>query len=203
MMICFRYLHFPVVLSLLLLFSLPNAFADNDKEEDNTLEHKWFLTVYGGLHAQKTLGGLLTFQATFPDDTYIAVAALGREFWRYKQLSLEVEGQVGKYFGQEHQWQLNALLVARWHLFPWNKYIATTLAVGDGISYNTEISKVEEADDEDAGLWLNYLMFELTLGLPKYRQWDVVVRIHHRSEVFGLIGAGGSNFLTAGIKYSF
>jgi hypothetical protein len=57
MMICFRYLHFPVVLSLLLLFSLPNAFADKDKDEDNTLERKWFLTVYGGLHAQKTLGG--------------------------------------------------------------------------------------------------------------------------------------------------
>ncbi len=80
---------FPRGFELLLLFSLPNAFADNDKEEDNTLERKWFLTVYGGLHAQKTLGGLLTFQATFPDDTYIAVAALGREFWRYKQLSLE------------------------------------------------------------------------------------------------------------------
>jgi len=203
MMICFRYLHFPVVLSLLLLFSLPNAFADNNKEEDNTLERKWFLTVYGGLHAQKTLGGLLTFQATFPDDTYIAVVALGREFWRYKQLSLEVEGQVGKYFGQEHQWQFNGLLVARWHLFPWNKYIDTTLAVGDGISYNTEISKVEKEDDEDAGMVLNYLMFELTLGLPKYRQWDVVVRIHHRSSIYGMAGAAGSNFLTAGIKYSF
>ncbi len=202
-MICFRYLHFPVVLSLLLLFSLSNAFADNDKDEDNTLERKWFLTVYGGLHAQKTLGGLLTFQATFPDDTYIAVAALGREFWRYKQLSLEVEGQVGKYFGQEHQWQFNGLLIARWHWFPWNKYIDTTLAVGDGISYNTEISKIEKEDDEDAGLVLNYLMFELTLGLPKYRQWDVVVRIHHRSSIYGVAGAGGSNFLTAGIKYSF
>jgi len=49
---------FPRGFELLLLFSLPNAFADNDKEEDNTLERKWFLTVYGGLHAQKTLGGL-------------------------------------------------------------------------------------------------------------------------------------------------
>jgi len=56
-MICFRYLRFPVVLSLLLLFSLPNAFADNDKDEDNTLDRKWFLTVYGGVSAQKTLGG--------------------------------------------------------------------------------------------------------------------------------------------------
>ena len=75
--------------------------------------------------------------------------------------------------------------------------------MGDGISYNTEISKVEKEDDEDAGMVLNYLMFELTLGLPKYRQWDVVVRIHHRSSIYGMAGAAGSNFLTAGIKYSF
>jgi hypothetical protein len=43
-MICFRYLRFPVILSLLLFFSLPNAFADNDTEEDNALERKWYLT---------------------------------------------------------------------------------------------------------------------------------------------------------------
>ena len=149
------------------------------------------------------MGDLIVSQATFPDDTYIVVAALEREFWRYKQFSLEVEGQVGKSFGQEHQWQLNGLIIVRWHWFPWNKYIDTTLAVGDGISYNTEISKTEKEDDEDAGLWLNYLMFELTLGLSKYPQWDVVVRTYHRSSIYGLVGAGGSNFLTAGIKYSF
>ena len=155
------------------------------------------------LLARPLIDDTIVSQATFPDGTCTAVAALGREFWRYKQLRLEVEGQVGKYFGQEHQWQLNGLLIAHWHWFPWNKYIDTTLAVGDGISYNTEISKIEKEDDEDAGLWLNYLMFELTSGLPKYPQWDVVVRIHHRSSIYGLAGAGGSNFLTAGIKYSF
>ena len=38
----------------------------------------------------------------FEDDTYKAVAALAREFYCYENwISFEVEGQVGKYFGNE------------------------------------------------------------------------------------------------------
>jgi hypothetical protein len=62
---------------------------------------------------------------------------------------------------------------------------------------------VEEENDEDAQQALNYLLFEVALGLPEYPKWDLVFRIHHRSEVFGLYGAGGSNFVGAGIKFSF
>ena len=69
--------------------------------------------------------------------------------------------------------------------------------------YNTHTSDVEKDDDEDAGRWLNYLMFEVTLGLPKYPRWDFVYRIHHRSSIRGLIGEGASNFVTAGFKYAF
>ena len=79
----------------------------------------------------------------------------------------------------------------------------TSFAVGDGLSYNTHTSDVEKDDDEDAGRWLNYLMFEVTLGLPKYPRWDFVYRIHHRSSIRGQIGEGASNFVTAGFKYAF
>jgi hypothetical protein len=75
--------------------------------------------------------------------------------------------------------------------------------VGDGLSYNTETSEVELDDDEDAGRWLNYLMFELTLGLPAYPRWDFVYRVHHRSGVRGLVGYGGSNYPSIGFKYAF
>jgi hypothetical protein len=37
-------------------FFITECIHRKDKDEDNTLERKWFLTVYGGLHAQKTLG---------------------------------------------------------------------------------------------------------------------------------------------------
>jgi hypothetical protein len=81
--------------------------------------------------------------------------------------------------------------------------VDTSFAVGDGLSYYTEVSKVEKEDDQDAQKSLNYLLFELALGLPRYQQWDLVVRIHHRSSIFGLYGAGGSNYVCGGIKFSF
>jgi hypothetical protein len=199
----FRYLFFPVVLSLLLFFALSQAAADDDKTDD-VQPYKWFFTLYGGAFTDSDLEDDLTFNWDFGDHTYIIVGALARELWRYEDfISFEVEGQLGKYFGQEHQGQINGLIIARWLKFPWDQYVDTSFAVGDGLSYNTETSKVEEEDDEDAGKWLSYLMFELTLGLPKYPRWNFVYRIHHRSSIRGRIGAGASNFVALGIKYSF
>ena len=191
------------VFALLLCFG-SGARADEDKNEDDKKRHKWFLTVYGGAHAQDDIADVFAFKAKFEDNDYIAVAALAREFWHYeKYISFEVEGQIGKHFNNDTFWEFNGLIIGRWHAFPWNKYVDTSFAVGDGFSYYTEISKVEEDDDDDAQKTLNYLMFELALGLPQYPRWDMVVRIHHRSSIFGLYGAGGSNYVCGGIKFSF
>jgi len=180
------------------------ARADDDQNKDDIKRHKWFLTIYGGAHAQDTIEDAFTFNAKFEDNDYIAVAALAREFWHYQDyISFEAEGQIGKHFNNDTFWEFNGLIIGRWHVFPWNKYVDTSLAVGDGLSCYTEISKVEKEDDEDAQKTLNYLLFELALGLPQYPRWDLVVRIHHRSSVFGLYGAGGSNYVTGGIKRSF
>lgn len=203
-MIFFRFLRFFPVLSLVLLFSLTEAFAESDIDVDCAEQYKWFLTVYGGPHAQPDFYHVLRFDMSFEDDTYIAVAALARELWRYKDwVSFEAEGQVGKHFGGEHQGQLTGLIIGRWHWFPWDKYIDTSLALGDGVSWNTKISKIEKEDNDDAIRWLNYLLVEVTFGLPQYPRWDLVYRIHHRSSNSGLIGAGGSNYVTGGIKFSF
>ena len=201
-MIRFRWLLLLIV-ALLLGFG-SGARADDDQNKDHIKRHKWFLTVYGGAHAQDTIEDVFTFNAKFEDNDYIAVAALAREFWHYQDyISFEAEGQIGKHFNNDTFWEFNGLIIGRWHAFPWNKYVDTSLAVGDGLSCYTEISKVEKDDDDDAQKTLNYLLFELALGLPQYPRWDLVVRIHHRSSVFGLYGAGGSNYVTGGIKFSF
>jgi len=38
--------------------------------------------------------------------------------------------------------------------------------ISDGLFYNAETSEVEKEDDEDAGKWFNYRMFEFALRLP-------------------------------------
>jgi len=197
-----RYLKVLVV--LLIVFPVLIATAYCTEQEPSGGNYKWFLTIYGGISAQNDIGDVFTLQATFPDDVYIGVVALARELWSYKHLlSIEAEGQVGKYFGDEHQGQFNGLFIGRWNRFPWNNYLDTSLAVGEGLSYNTEVSDVEEKDDEDATKLLNYLLFELTLGLPSQPRWNFVMRVHHRSSIKGVIGAAGSNFVCAGIKIKF
>ena len=183
---------------------LLNALADDSVNQNDIPRYKWFLTAYAGAHAQDDINDVFTFQPKFEDNAYIGVVALARELWHYKKyFSLELEGQVGKHFNKDTHWEFVGVLIGRWHYFPWNKYVDTSFAVGDGISYYTEVSEVEIEDDEDAQRTLNYLLFELALGLPAYPKWDLVFRIHHRSSVFGLVGAAGSNFVCGGIKYSF
>jgi len=199
-----RYQWFLLFIFTLLIGLGSNARADEDLNEDDKKRPKWFLTVYGGAHAQDDIEDVFSFRAKFEDNDYIAVAALAREFWHYKNfISFEVEGQIGKHFNNDTFWEFNGLIIGRWHAFPWDKYVDTSFAVGDGLSYYTEVSKVEKEDDEDAQKTLNYLMFELALGLPQYPRWGLVVRIHHRSSIFGLYGAGGSNYVCGGIKFSF
>jgi hypothetical protein len=192
---------------VLLLFGLglgTEALADRGEGSASVTKRRWFLTVYGGPHAQKTLADVLSFQASFPDDTYVGVVSLGRELWRHKAwVGIEAEGQIGKHFGNMDHWEFNGLLALRWHPFFWDKYVDTSFAVGNGLSYATQVPEIESEDDENAGRLLYYLLFELTFGLPQSPQWDLALRIHHRSDVYGLFNGGGSNFVCGGIKYSF
>lgn len=163
----------------------------------------WAVTLYGGVFMNKTLGEMFSFQFD-PQDSYIGVLAVSREIATLtKHIRFELEGQVAKNFGEQNNWELNALVVGRWVTFPWNDYVYTTFALGDGISYATSVPKLEKELEGTSEQLLNYLMFELTLSPPQHPAWAFVMRVHHRSALFGLYGHGGSNVLAAGIKYRF
>jgi len=203
-LILFRIRWLPAVILTFLVLTISDAWAQDKKVEPEAERYKWFLTAYAGAHAQDDFQDVITFQPTFEDNAYVGVVALAREIWHYKHyLSFELEGQIGKHFNADTHWEFVGLIIGRWHHFPWDQYIDTSLAIGDGFSYYTDVSNVETEDDEDAKRALNYLLVEVALGLPKYPRWDLVFRIHHRSSVFGLVGAGGSNFVCAGIKFGF
>jgi len=193
-------------LFLILLFSVTDVSADSGEGEYSPKDFKWGLSVYGGILFQDSLDEITKGTPKIREHSYILAVALAKEIWRFRDLfGFELEGQTVKHFDEMNHWEFNGLLVARWRLFPWDKYLDTSFAIGDGISYATEVPEIEEEKDSDAGKWLNYLMFELTFGLPQYQKWDVLFRIHHRSSVRGLIGArdAGSNFFCAGIRYNF
>ena len=163
----------------------------------------WAVTLYGGVFMNNSFGGMFSFQYD-PQDSYIGVLAVSREIWTLtRHIRFELEGQVAKNFGEQTNWEFNALLVGRWVTFPWNDYVYTTFAVGDGISYATSVPKLEKEFQGTTQQLLNYLMFELTLSPPQHPEWAFVTRIHHRSALFGGYGNGDSNVLAVGIKYRF
>lgn len=192
---------------LLLLFSpfVSKGQAASKEGENTAPDHQWALSLYGGIHASDTLHDIISFDADYSNDNNILVAGVAREVYRYRQeLSFEIEGQIGRHFGDDvSHWEFVALGLGRWHAFPWDDLLNTSIAIGVGVSAYTEISNVERYRNEEAQRWLGYLAFELTFGLPQLPRWDLLMRIHHRSGMGGVIGEGSSEYACIGFKYAF
>lgn len=104
-------------------------------------------------------------------------------------------------------------LVLRWKAFPWNKYITTTAAIGDGISYTSNIIPGEAQDPgltpgttpDELQKGLNFFLLEVTFALPKYPEFQFVTRLHHRCTFFGALADTnqGSTNVGIGIRYYF
>ncbi|WP_404367711.1 hypothetical protein [Marinobacter sp.] len=137
----------------------------------------------------------------------LAALAIGRPLADFWGLEWDVEGQVVRHWGDQTNFEFNALYLARWQLPILEELVAPAFAFGHGISWATEPPSLEPSGDpnEKSSEVLNYLMAELEFAPPSAGQWGGFVRVHHRSGVFGLIDGikGGSNFVGAGIRYRF
>jgi len=104
-----------------------------------------------------------------------------------------------------HIYEVDPYLIFRWANLPWNNYLTTSFAVGEGVSYVTAVPSLEKKTNKSTKRFLNYLMLEATFAHPQYPRLQFVARIHHRSGAYGLYRAGntGSNDLGLGIRYLF
>lgn len=186
------------ILSLLVVFILGADPARASAQD-------FSLTAYVGQLTKEKWEDAVSFEADFADAT-IMVAAGSWTFARLfdDKLSWEVEAQVGKYVGEQDHWEFNLPIVGlRWHRFPWETYLATSLAWGIGPSYATRVPEVEVETSGESSRWLIYWFGELTLG-PPTADWELLMRLHHRSDGFGSVADdGGSNVLCAGIRFRF
>jgi hypothetical protein len=138
-------------------------------------------------------------------DAYLATLAVSHTLARYHQndVGLEAEGQVVYNFGDQSNWEFNALLATRWHRFPWNETVATTMAFGLGLSYATEVPEVEIELEDSSQQLLIYWVWEMTFAPPGAR-WGASLRLHHRSTGFGLMAEdGGMNAIALGLRFEF
>jgi hypothetical protein len=133
---------------------------------------------------------------------------LGKEIARYRdRISYELEGQIAVHNGRQSHEEINGAVTLRWLPFPWDRYLDTSFAFGNGLSYATAEPPLEilDSDEKKSSQWLYYLFVEIAFAHPDHRQWDFFIRTHHRSGVFGLFHDvnSGSNFIGPGIRYRF
>lgn len=167
------------------------------------------VTLYGGRYTDNSLPEeIIILKPIHYEDSWIAVGAYSEVFskptdsrhWAY-------EGHVVKHSGDQDHWEYNALVLHRWKDFTWSHPIRTSAAIGNGLSWATEVPALEESSrtNKNATQLLYYVLLELTLGLPHLEGIDLVGRIHHRSGALGLFDGvhGGSNIISLGFRFEF
>jgi len=166
---------------------------------------KWFAGVYGGRFSDNALLDILRFQTNIKDSS-IYVLSIGKELGRYEnKIAYEVEGQFGVHRGLQSHEEINAAFALRWLPMPWDRYLDTSIAIGNGLSYATAEPPLEKMEQKDnkASQWLYYIYAEMAFEPYNDAQWDLFVRVHHRSGIFGLINGidSGSNFIGIGVRF--
>jgi hypothetical protein len=103
--------------------------------------------------------------------------------------------------------EVNAYATWRWLDLPWNRAVATSFAIGYGLSYASEVPELEylTARKGEPQKLMNFLMVEMSLALPSSPTTQFVTRVHHRSGTFGLMGPErvGSNAVAFGLRVHF
>jgi hypothetical protein len=163
------------------------------------------LTLYSGKYSDDRLGDVLVSKPVHFIDSYVAVAAVSKIFpLASRSHQWELEGQAAKHYRGQSHWEFNVLAIYRWQRFPWNQILKTSIAIGDGLSYATRTPPLEAASTTNVGATrlLNYILVETTYAPPQVDDWAFVVRVHHRSGVYGLFNdvEGGSNVVGVGVK---
>ena len=125
--------------------------------------------------------------------------------WYGRSLSFEAELMYAYHYGREIYHEVGTAAYARWHDFPWNRYLLTTMAVGMGPSYTTEFPQLERQPDGSRSRLLNQFNLQASFALPAYPEIALVARLQHRSGMFGAFNGvtDASNFLTLGLRYEF
>lgn len=166
------------------------------------------VTVYGGVYSDaRLLEEILPARRFDLRDSGLVAVAYTQPVLVRERMQWELEGQIAKHVGLQDHWEANALVVLRWKDMPFADHVRWTAAIGEGLSLATEEPPLEEADEPVTGSneLLNYLLLEHTFAPPGVTTWAGVIRIHHRSGIFGAFDGvkGGSNVLTIGLKLYF
>jgi hypothetical protein len=122
------------------------------------------------------------------DNSYLVSLSASRTLVRYgKYFSIDPEIGFAKRFGDASGIEGWFSVYVRWRYFPWSDYVRTSIGVGIGPSVASNVTVVTGHVWNKSGVGVaNYFSPELELGIPSIPSIGLVVRFHHRSNVWGL-----------------
>ena len=166
------------------------------------------VAIFAGIYSSDVFSDIVTSPwDTRTEDIYLVTLSYNRRVATIlRHLDIEVEGGVGRRFGDNRSVEAYAALALRWTEFPWNRHLRTTFAIYPiGPSYVADLSPSEVSKDGRSANWLNYFALELTFAAPALPELEALFRLHHRSGAFGLINGStnGADFLSVGARYRF
>lgn len=187
--------------------------AEVEAAQDPTAPHLWSIGIFAGVESADGHMWRAYRAVANAEDRVDRFAGLhiSRELGRFWNDRLSIEAEVGG--GYRYQ-NLNGIelwagLFLRYHGFPWDHLLKTTLAISTGISYVNKQPLSERPTpampNRETSNFLHYFSPEVSFALPRYRQHEVFTRLHHRSGVFGTFNGvgGGADTVTLGYRYRF
>lgn len=172
------------------------------------------VSIFGGNYVQNSLGQVLVTSPETPvtwnyhtADHLIgtSVSRVVAHFWTH--WTLEPEAGIGQRFGSQSATELWGALFFRYHGFPWDKTVVTTIAFSTGLNWASHVTQQEDdrAHDGQGTPWMHYFAPEVTFALPEHPNVELMFRMHHRSGVFGLVSDawGGAQYATVGLRVRF
>ena len=187
----------------------PNGTATDQAAGAAQSSSNWRVGFSVGALTHQSLDGLF-YQIEIPSfhSSYLVdldgVYTLHR--FQILPIDLEVQGEVAKRFGMDHQSEVDLISVVRWKKFPWNDKLYTNFRFGFlGGSYVSSISPWEKQDSDNntGSKFLQLLIAEFTFSPSENAGYEGFIGLHHRSGIFGLISGvtGGSNYFMVGMRF--
>jgi hypothetical protein len=171
------------------------------------------VTIYAGNYVEDSMTDLVTAPRPptsweYADGDRLVATAVSRVAGRFWQnWSVEPEIGLGQRYGREGATEVWGAVFFRYHGFPWDGTLLTTMAVSTGLNWASEVTAAEQdrARDDEGSQLMHFFSPEVTLALPSHPDIELLVRLHHRSGVFGLVSDawGGAQYLSAGVRVRF
>lgn len=188
------------LVAMALMPAIPPTLAQGDPARPENSA----ITLYAGRMTDDDWVGSLRPGVDFVD-SQLATVSWSQTLLRpaARSWSLEWEANATKHWGIQDHWEFNLAAGARWHRFPWNDTVNTSVAFGVGPSYATETPALEALPGKNKEKWLAFWYLELALS-PPGSDWSGILRLHHRSDAFGLLGeVDSADALTLGVRYAY